>query len=590
MDKNTGIGMGLILLVIIGFMYFNRPSEAQLKAQQRAMDSIAAVQQKAKLAAADKEEKTKAAQAIFDTNDPDSVKASKMHNLFGDFAANCVGTNKTVVLENSKIRVELATRGGAASKVMLKGFSDFQKKPLVLFDAKDVNFNIELPVANGKVLNTTDLYFTPMAQTDSSVTMAVNAGSDDKLLTYTYKLPKDSYMLNFSIATKNLKGLVSSVNSMKLDWNTNIKQHEKSIKFESRYAALSYKPLHDDGVEELSNTGEKEEAVTEPMRWVAFKDQFFSSVLIADGGNWLKKGQLTSAKQDEKSGYLQHYDAQMELGINPAQNQTATFRFFYGPNKYQLLKSYDKHLSGNDKLHLNRIIPLGWAIFRWVNQLAVIPMFNFFGSFISNYGIIILLMTIVIKLVLFPLTFKSYMSSAKMRVLKPEIDKMTKDIPADNQAERQQATWSIYSKAGVNPMGGCLPMLLQMPLLIAMFTFFPTSIELRGQSFLWAQDLSSYDAVVSWNANIPFISSTFGNHISLFCMLMTITNIIYTKINMSMTDTGASQQMPFMKWMMYLMPLMFLFWFNDYASGLSYYYFISLLITIILTRINFWPR
>ncbi|HQJ89826.1 MAG TPA: membrane protein insertase YidC, partial [Paludibacteraceae bacterium] len=235
-------------------------------------------------------------------------------------------------------------------------------------------------------------------------------------------------------------------------------------------------------------------------------------------------------------------------------------------------------LSGDDKLQLKRLVPLGWFVFRWVNQILTIPLFNFFGSFISSFGIIILLLTLVVKSILFPLTYKSYLSSAKMRVLKPEVEKINESIPADKPTERQQATMEMYRKAGVNPMGGCIPMFLQMPMLIALFYFFPTAIELRQQSFLWADDLSSYDSIFPLPFSIPF----YGDHVSLFCLLMTVTNIIYTKVNMSMTDTG-SQQMPMMKYMMYLMPVFFLFIFNDYASGLSYYYFISLLITIIQT-------
>ena len=272
------------------------------------------------------------------------------------------------------------------------------------------------------------------------------------------------------------------------------------------------------------------------------------------------------------------------MDYNPADNNGPGFRFYLGPNLYPLLHSYDKGVDDDKALDLDKLVPLGFKFFRWINTWIIIPIFTFLGKYIANYGIIILLMTIIIKIFLAPLTFKSYMSSARMRVLRPQIEEINAKYPGQDKAiDRQRATMDLYSKAGINPMSGCLPMLLQMPILLAMFAFFPSSIELRQQSFLWAQDLSSYDAIFSWDAYIPLITPYFGNHISLFCLLMTITNILYTKINMD--NTGGSQQMPGMKVMMYLMPLMFLFIFNNYASGLSYYYFVSTLITIIQTYI-----
>ena len=270
----------------------------------------------------------------------------------------------------------------------------------------------------------------------------------------------------------------------------------------------------------------------------------------------------------------------MAVSFDPSGKTPTNLHMFFGPNQYKVLSVYDDELEGDNKLSLNRIIPLGWGIFGWVNRFAIIPMFNFFSNFISNFGIIILLMTLVIKLVLFPLTFKSYMSSAKMRVLKPEIDEINARIPAEKMAERQKATMELYGKVGVSPMSGCLPTLLQMPILFAMFSFFPAAIELRQESFLWADDLSSYDAIVSWSTNIPLISTYFGNHISLFTLLMTAVSILYTKLNMANTPTTDQMGGAMMKWMMYLMPVVFMFMFNSYASGLSYYYFIATLISI----------
>jgi YidC/Oxa1 family membrane protein insertase len=285
----------------------------------------------------------------------------------------------------------------------------------------------------------------------------------------------------------------------------------------------------------------------------------------------------------DRSDFIKKHSMEASVAFDPNGIRTTKFHTFYGPNQYKVLKSYDRDLDGDDKLRLQHIIPMGWSLFRWISTCVIIPVFNFLSKYIASYGIIILLLTIIIKLVILPFTFKSYMSSAKMRVLRPQIDEINARIPAEKAMERQQATMNLYQKAGVSPMSGCLPMLFQMPILFAMFSFFPTAFELRGQSFLWADDLSSYDAILSWDMYIPLITPFFGNHISLFCLLMTVTNIIYTKINMAHTGAADQPGAGMMKWMMYLMPIMFMFMYNNYASGLSYYYFVSLLIRIIQT-------
>ena len=289
--------------------------------------------------------------------------------------------------------------------------------------------------------------------------------------------------------------------------------------------------------------------------------------------------------EGEKSGYLKHYTAEMTVPFDVKDGASTSFRMYLGPNHHKTLAAYDKDVPRDDKLLLREIIPLGWGIFGWVNRYFIIPMFNFFRGFIGNMGIVILLMTLVVKIVIFPMTYKSYMSGAKMRVLKPEIDEINARIPADKPAERQKATMDLYSKVGVSPMSGCLPMLLQMPILIAMFSFFPAAIELRQESFLWAKDLSTYDAIISWNFDIPIISGFLGNHISLFCLLMTITTLISNKLNAATTAAAGNDQMKMMKWMMNLMPVMLFFIFNNYASGLTYYYFLSTLISVIQTYV-----
>ena len=317
------------------------------------------------------------------------------------------------------------------------------------------------------------------------------------------------------------------------------------------------------------------------MKWISFKNQFFSSVLVPNTS--IKRADVSTKDIKDQPGYLKILDVKDAIiSYSTKDENPASFDMIFTPNLYPLLSSYDDQVKTEEDLELTRLIPLGWGLFRWINTYLIIPVFTFLGGFISNYGIIILLLTIFVKLILFPFTYKSYISQAKMRVLSPEIQAINEKYPKPEDAmTKQQKTMELYSKAGASPFSGCLPMLLQMPILIAMFTFFPSCIELRGQSFLWATDLSAPDAIFSWTTHIPFISTYFGNHVSLFCLLMTVTNIIYTHINMQNQPGGAS--MPGMKWMMYLMPVMFLFFFNDYASGLSYYYFLSLLITIIQT-------
>ena len=316
------------------------------------------------------------------------------------------------------------------------------------------------------------------------------------------------------------------------------------------------------------------------MRWIAYKDQFFSTVLIADDA--FSSSEFHSNIQPKYSGYIKQYTTQTTLPFDLNGKTLTGMRFYMGPNHYHTLKAYDEGVARDERLHLNKLVPLGWKIVSWINTILVIPMFDLFTGWGLHIGIVILLMTIVIKLIILPFVFVSYKSSAKMRVLKPQIDAINAQYPADKMQERQQATMLLYQQAGVNPMSGCLPMLFQFPVLMAMFWFLPTAIELRGKSLLWAPDLSTYDAVFHWGFNIPLL----GDHLSLFCLLMTIVNIVYTYITMQSQATDPN--MKFMKYMMYAMPLMFLFIFNDYAAGLSYYYLLSLFITIMQTMIFRW--
>jgi YidC/Oxa1 family membrane protein insertase len=366
---------------------------------------------------------------------------------------------------------------------------------------------------------------------------------------------------------------------MDFTWSQRMIRQEEGRVFEERNSAIYYK-YAGGGVDNLKETTSDSKEVNEPVKWLAFKNQFFSMAFV--GNTHFNNAELKSTvlSVTEDADYLKELEAVSTLDYNSASANPASFNILIGPNLYPMLASLDKKLYPDEDMKFTKLIPLGWSFFRWINTWIIIPVFDLLGSWFSNYGVIILLLTIFIKLIIFPFTYKSYMSQAKMRLLTPEINEINAKYPGqENAMTRQQKTMELYSKAGANPMAGCLPMLLQMPVLIAMFTFFPSCIELRGQSFLWAKDLSAPDAILTWTGNIPFVTEYFGNHLSLFCLLMTVTNIIYTKVSMANQPTSSS--MPGMKWMMYLMPVMFLVFFNNYAAGLSYYYFLSLLITIV---------
>lgn len=576
MDKNTVIGLTLIFAIIVGFSWLNRPSEEQLAAQKRYRDSVQMVEaQRIAQEAAMK-------QMVESTVDSAATTEGAVPRS-GAFSLASVGTDSLVVIENDLLRLAFTTKGGRVYSAELKEYKTHDSLPLVLFDDKESSLNFVFSSADNQVLQTNNYYFVPqVVKSENGTQLSMRMMADSaSYLEFLYRLNDGSYKLDFQVKAHNLSGvLASNLNSLEMLWKQKLRQQEKGRKFESRYATLNYKYTSDD-VETMSESSDDEKKVSNRLQWVAFKDQFFSTVLVADGS--FSSANLRS--EVAASGkYLKRYSADMSVAFDPTGSESTSLSYLFIPNKYQTLKQYDKMFEEEKGLdmQLRRLLPMGWALFRWVNEYLIIPVFNFFGRYVSNYGIVILLLTLVVKLVILPFTYKSYISSAKMRVLKPQIDEINAKYPPEKAMERQQATMNLYSRVGVSPMSGCLPMLLQMPVLFAMFMFFPTCIELRQQSFLWAKDLASYDAIVSWDAYIPLITPYFGNHISLFCLLMTITNIIYTKVNMA-SQAGAGDQMKAMKWMMYLMPLMFMFIFNDYASGLSYYYFISLLITILQT-------
>ena len=513
-------------------------------------------------------------------------EASASLGRYGKFAQFLTGTDSTFVLENDVITLNFNSKSGTVTRAELKKYdteytpdeTKKRKEKVVIFENSTNSLQFQIPLA--QEISTSQLYFVPTVLSDSSILMSLPI-ADDAFWGLQYTLPKgDSYVLDIKVVQKNLGPYIESNNrNLGINWEQKLIRQEKGKMFEERNSALYYK-YAGGSVENLSENKNASEERKAKVRWIGFKNQFFSSVLISDRP--FNTSDFHSEVLKNQPYFLKKFDAEATVNDYDFTNPNpANFSLFIGPNLYPLLSALDRQTVADENLQLTRLIPLGWSVFRWINTGVVIPIFNFLGSFISNYGIVILIMTIFIKIVLFPLTYKSYRSQAVMRLLQPQVKEINDKYPGQaNAMTRQQKMMALYSKAGASPMSGCLPMLLQMPILFALFTFFPSAIELRGQSFLWAHDLAAPDAIISWSGNIPLVTEYFGNHISLFCLLMTVTNIVYTRINM---QSSGSQQMPGMKWMMYLMPVFFMIFFNNYASGLSYYYFLSLLITIVQT-------
>lgn len=518
----------------------------------------------------------------------DVKQAAEMAARYAGFSRFIGGEEKTARLENNLITLDLTSKGAMIAKATLKKYTALlngKEGPAVIFNKESNNYGFAINTSTHR-FDTREFNFIPVQENDSTVLMKLDFG-EGIMFGVRYTLPANSYLVRMEVVQQNMKAVIdANVATMGFEWNQKMLRHEKGHTFEERNSGLYYKFKGEDGdVDYLSETSNDEETITNNLKWVGFKDQFFSTVFIADkhfiGANPMRS-QVIEKNTDDYESHLKNLQFISTVDYKLDDEKPATFYIFIGPNEYKLLSSYDDKISPDEDLHLTRLIPLGWTLFRWINTGIVIPVFNFLGSLDLNYGWIILLLTIFIKLILFPLTYKSYSSQAKMRVIAPDIKAINDKYPGtENAMKRQQEMMKLYNLAGANPMSGCLPMLLQMPILIAMFSFFPSCIDLRGESFLWAPDLSAPDMILEWEANIPIINWIFGHHLSLFCLLMTVVNIIYTYINMQANPSN--NQMPGMKWMMYLMPVMFLVFFNEYAAGLSYYYFLSLLITIAQT-------
>ncbi|MBN2165998.1 MAG: membrane protein insertase YidC [Marinilabiliaceae bacterium] len=563
MDKNAITGMVLIAAILGIFMWMNSPSEDERNRILKQQDTIKQISELSAPKIAEQQIKVKAA----DTLVIDSTEAAKkLQDQYGIFADAAKGSTEFVTLENNLVKLVFSTQGGKLYSVNLKDYKTFEGKPLILFNGNANKFGFRFTL-NNRYYDTNELFFNISKKDNKTIEFTLPSINGD-VLTYTYSINDDSYMVDYSVKAEKLQEIIGKNKSgIELIWHSYMPKQEKGHSFEIQNSGIYFK-YYQDEVDNISSTKSEEKELRSPLRWIGFKDQFFSSVLISkepfNSGN-IK----TEVFENETDSSIRLNTATLAVPFN---HDEMNFNFYFGPNHFYTLNQYGK------ELELNRLIHLGWGILGWINRFAVIPVFNYLEGFIGNYGLIILILTILIKVVLFPLTYKSYISTAKMKVLKPQIEEINAKIPKEKAMERQQATMSLYKKAGVNPMGGCLPMLLQFPILIAMFRFFPASIELRQEAFLWAEDLSAYDSIFSWTTHIPLLSDFYGNHISLFCLLMAGTNIVYTWMNQEMTQS--SQTMPGMKTMMYIMPIMFLFFFNNYAAGLSYYYFISTLITI----------
>lgn len=591
-DRNTIIGFILIFAVMFGFSYLNKPSQEQIEASRRYNDSIQLVQQQEAAALAERIRQEAAAKELEAENigdiDADSMQQQRLQSIYGDFYRSAEGEEQFIAMENDLIEVKLSNKGGRIHSIRLKNFQDHKdfeegnEENIFLFEGEnESSFNTSFYLSGGKTtVSTSEFYFETVKDSNYQTTMRLRTDKPDQYLDFVYTIHEDDYLVDFRIVPHNIANVFSNTTqALNIQWAQKSRQQEKGRSFEERYTYLAYKFIGDD-VEKLKESKSEEKTVSTKLKWVGFKGQFFSSVIIAHDSFDATK--LTSLKY-EKGEYLKDFKMVSNVAFNPANEEGIAFSYFFGPNKYSLLKDYDKTKFEGQNLQLEQLVPLGWSWLRPVNKYVIIPIFDWLTSFGIGLGLAILLLTIIIKGALFPLTYKSFMSSAKMRALKPQIDEINSKLPGqENAMQRQQKTMELYKQVGVNPMAGCLPLLLQMPFLIALFWFFPTAIELRQEGFLWAKDLSTYDDLISWQANIPILSSILGNHISLFCLLMSVVSVVFQKYNMEMTG-GGQQQMPGMKMMMYLMPVMMFFFLNSYPSGLNYYYLISTLFTIVQT-------
>lgn len=571
MNKNNIIGFLLIAVVLIGFSWYNQPS-AEEQRTAFVQDSIA------KAKHAEMEKASKAAAAKRQTNAKAKVEADSTALFYSALK----GQAKKIVLKNDKVELTLNTKGATVEKAVIKGYvghnlqvkdGSADAKDVTLFDGNDQSLKFMLEAKEANII-TSDLYFTPSNVTDKSVTLTAVAG-EGKTLTMTYTLGND-YMLHMSLQANGMAGLFSpNYNKMDVDWSDKARQQERGFMFENRYTTLTYHNA-EGGTDHLSEGSEKiDEKIEETIDWVSFKNQFFSAIIVAKD-NFEKDAFMTSIPQEKGSGYLKQFQAKMKTAFDPTGKKASEFEFYFGPNDFQILKNTEKESTFGKDLEFQKLVYLGWPVIRWINRFFTLYVFDWLSN-VFPMGIVLILITLLLKLITYPMVKKSYMSSAKMRVLKPKLEAATAQYnKPEDQMQKQQAMMAEYAKYGVSPLSGCLPMLIQMPVWVAMFNFVPNAIQLRGEKFLWMNDLSTFDPIFEWNTNIWLI----GDHLSLTCILFCVANLLYSWMTMrQQRDQMVGQQaeqMKMMQWMMYLMPLMFFFMFNDYSAGLNFYYFISL--------------
>jgi len=604
MDRNTITGLVLIFLIFIGFSVFNssRMNKLYEKAvviaesdynkgnletarteyiealryKQNQPDVLAKINEiNLKLGNVPEKQKSDST-GLPQTNPASPVVSSTVKttdiNQYGVFAQAAIGENEFITLENNKVELKISLKGGRVYSARLKDYKTFDAKPLILFSGDSTVFGFNFFTSDNKAVQTNNLFFKPVSETKSyvvrsaaeSVILRLSAG-EDKYIEYKYTLAPDKYTLDFNVTFKSMEGIIASnQNSLTLDWKMYMPQQEKGRQNEETYSTINYK-YYQDEVTGLGTRQSKENVksdVATKLSWISFQDQFFSSIIISN--DFFLNASVSSTKTITSKRYLRYYTTEVGIPFGAGSSNSVNMRLFYGPNSIPILKK--------EKIQLEKVVFLGKNIIGWINRFVIIPIFNWLNHFISNFGIIILILTIIIKVVLFPLTFKSYQSQAKMQVLKPMVEELGKKFPKKEDAmKKQQATMDLYKRAGVNPMGGCLPMLLQMPILFAMFRFFPVSIELRQEHFLWATDLSTYDSIL----HLPFMIPMYGDHVSLFTLLMTAS----TLLTMKMTGSSPGSDQPGMKMMMYMMPIMFMLILNNFSAGLTYYYFLANMIT-----------
>ncbi len=570
MDRRTYLGMILISLALVlvvwlsgNFQKKNAPAKAKY---EQTLDSAKKSQ-------------------VQNVDDETIVAMPAQQDSLSPLFPAMNGTENVVTLDNGFVKIGISSKGAAPCFAQLSNYNDQQGQPVVLFDRNEISLNFKIDGKNQNI-QSRNLYFETVQSGSNSVTMRLNTNGYGHL-DFVYSLIPESYMLNLDIKASGMDNFFSSdLNALAVDWIQNLRQQEKGFEFEQRYTTLTYKradkikakvmnvaPATKKSVKASSKT------IEESMDWVAYKNQFFSCIMIASD-TYAGGTQLSGVSYQKGVGYMKKLMAKSHAGFDPSGSQPTKFQFYIGPNDYKILKQNSKLANSDHKVRLNRVIDLGWPIVREINRYLIIPLFNLLSKWNMSMGLVILLMTLIVKMLVFPAQVKSYMSSAKTRALKPYVDEVNAKYPKPEDAmKKQQETMAMYSKYGVSPMGGCLPSLIQMPVWMAFFFFVPNAIELRQQSFLWATDLTGFDELIRWNTNIPLI----GNHLSIFCLLFCLTNIINTIYSMQQQQMapGQEESMKMMKWMMYLMPVIFFFSFNNYSSGLCYYYFISGLVGII---------